>query len=42
MDKVKKALIVIAIYAVLGFVLLIFIFGYRADLGKNETKTYMY
>ena len=42
MDKVKKALIIIAIYAVLGFVLLIFIFGYHADLGKKETKTYMF
>ena len=42
MDKVKKALIVIAIYAVFGFVLLIFIFGYRADLGKKETKSYMF
>ncbi len=36
MDKVKKALIIIAIYAVLGFILMIFIFGYHQDLGKNE------
>ena len=36
MDKVKKALVIIAIYAALGLVLMIFIFGYRDDLGKNE------
>ncbi len=36
MDKVKKALIIIAIYAALGFILMIFIFGYRQDLGKQE------
>lgn len=36
MDKVKKALIIIAIYAALCVVLMIFIFGYLDDLGKNE------
>lgn len=36
MDKVKKTLIIIAIYAVMGFVLMIFVFGYFDDLGKQE------
>ncbi len=36
MDIVKKILIILAIYAVLGFVLLIFIYGYRQDVGKQE------
>lgn len=35
MDKVRKALIIIAIYIVLGFVLMLFVFGYFDDLGKK-------
>ena len=36
MDKVKKALIIIAIYAALGFLLMLFIIHYYEDLGKKE------
>ncbi len=36
MDKVKKALIIIAIYAALGIVLMLFIIHYYGDLGRKE------
>lgn len=36
MNKLKNTLIIIAIYAVLGLVLLMFFLGYREDLGKQE------
>ena len=36
MDKVRKALIIIAIYAALSIVLMIFIIKYKNDLGRQE------
>lgn len=36
MDKVKKALIIIAIYAALGFILTLAIVHYQSDLGKKR------
>lgn len=36
MDKVKKALIIIAIYAALGILLMIFIIKYQTDIGRKE------
>lgn len=36
MDKVKKVLIIIAIYAALSILLMIFIIKYQSDLGRKE------
>ena len=36
MDKIKNALIIIAIYAVLGFILALALVHYQSDLGKKR------